>query len=357
MIEISNLWLVFLYGFFVPIFLGLLFARKLRNNKHKVATSITFGYIIVMSVFFLLAVPMIIMKMRFHVLVDCWKMIIWLLVILSFFLNIKDVSHNVKALKKKPYFININRTEVAIWIAALLLIVFQVYMLVGHMRTDTDDARFVAEAMEAYEMDTMLQYHPITGEYLGEPVGEMCKDVTAPFPIFMGLAGKLFDLPPAVATHVFFPLIFILLAYVVYYLIGCYLFHEQGKYVALYLFFLSLINCFAYESIYAAGYTLLSIIWQGRSVLSMIILPIIWYLLLQLMNYDADKDVYYGMLWGAVLAGCLSSAMSVLLISVLVGTYALVAGIQRRSFKIFITWSICILPCWICYYIYYMSGR
>lgn len=349
MIDISNILYLLLYCLVIPFILGLLWIRKMKY-LNSVAMSVVAGTITMFVVFEVIAVPLILLKQPFHLLLYSWKGVVWLLVIVSSIFNIKTFRQIFKG-KLKNIFIK-NRTEKFIWMAVFILIVFQIYMPVGHMRTDTDDARFVAEAMEAYELDTMLQYHPITGEFLGEPIGEMQKDVASPFPIFMALMGALLRLPPAIAVHIFFPILFILMAYVVYYLLGNYFLHGNSKYTALFLFFLSLIHCFAYESIYAAGYTLLAVIWQGRSVLAMVIMPLIWLLLMQMMDTDTVQVTDYLFLICSVTAGVMTSSMAIELLPILVGTYALIIGFKKKKLKSALLTFTCVIPCMIGYIIF-----
>lgn len=349
MINPMTILLVILYGLLVPFVLGLLWTRN-SEYSHSLTMSVAIGAFSMLAVFEMFAVPMILTKQPFHLLLGYWKMAIWVAVLVSLVINVKHLPElfrgRLRILQSK------SKTEVLIWTAALFVIAFQIYMPVGHMRTDTDDARFVAEAMEAYELDTMLQYHPITGEFLGEPIGEMRKDIASPFPMFMALAGKLLRLPPAVAVHIFFPLLFIFLAYLVYYLLGNYFMHGNSKYTALFLFFLSLIHCFAYESIYAAGYTLLAVIWQGRSVLAMVIMPFIWFLLMQLMSQEHGRLRLYLMLLCAMIAGLMTSSMAIELLPILVGTYSIMIGVKQRKIMPAVLTFLCLIPCAICYMIY-----
>lgn len=350
MIGVTNLLLVILYGLIVPVILGFLVIRMLKGNSVSLALAVSVGAMLMLAIFEVLAVPMVIYKIPFHKLENSWMAVIWLLVIVGFVLNAKKVPNLLRL--KLQGLSTYTRTETMIWVVVIILIVFQTYILVGHMRTDTDDARFIAEAMEAYELDTMLQYHPITGGFLGNPLGEMRKDIASPFPIFIALIGKLFMLPPAVAAHVFLPMLLIPLAYVIYYLIGMYLLNNNRKYVGLFLFFLSLIHCFAYESIYAAGYTLLSIIWQGRSVLAMIIMPFTWYVLMRIVDKEESSAFYWGVLLCAVMAGALSSSMSVLLLPILIGVYGVMNFVKKRNLWSFLSVVIYMIPSFLCYYIY-----
>lgn len=350
MIEPVNIVLLIVYGIFVPVALGMLGTRRLRHYEASLAMAAITGLVFMMALFELLAVPMILMKQPFHLLVIIWKIVIWCLVAISIVLNLKRFFSLVK--DKLLAVKNFTLTEVFIWISVLFLVALQIYMPVGHMRTDTDDARFVAEAMEAYELDTMLQYHPITGEFVGEAIGEMQKDVASPFPMFMALGGAVFHLPPAISTHIFFPLLFIVFAYIVYYLLGHYFTGGNQKYTGLFLFFLSLLHCFAYESIYAAGYTLLAVIWQGRSVLAMVILPYIWLLLMRVMDSKEAGIKYYILLLCAIIAGLLTSSMAIELIPILVGAYSLIIAIKNKKVKPIVMMFLLLIPCAVCFSIY-----
>lgn len=353
MIGPANLLLFVLYSLLIPFLIGLLWTQKWIEYEKSAAMAMVCGFLTMLAVFELLAVPMIILKVSFSYLVGCWKIIIWVSAVASLIINMKRLPLLMRTIfsKLKMHTMELN----LLWIAVILLIIFQTYMLVGHMRTDTDDARFVAEAMEAYELDTMLQYHPITGEFLGEPIGEMKKDIASPFPIFMALAGSLFKLPPAIAVHVFFPLWFIPLAYVFYYLIGRYLLPNDEKYIALFMFFLCLLHCFAYESIYAAGYNLLSIIWQGRAVLATMIIPFVWFILMHMINESKLIGRLYGVLFIGIIAGVLTSSMSVILFPILIGSYALIIGVNSKSLFSFMKTMLFIIPCLIVYVVYMYS--
>lgn len=350
MIGILNVLLFIVYGLVFPLIIGLLWTKGIKRYKYSMAMAVVIGLVTMLAVFEILAVPLILQKQSFHLLVIVWKISVWCLFLVSLLINIKRFKGFVQLYIRKTK--TLDRTQIFIWLTTLFLIAFQIYMPVGHMRVDTDDARFVAEAMEAYELDTMLQYHPITGEFLGEPIGEMKQDAASPFPIFMALVGILLHLPPTVSTHIFFPILFIITAYLVYYLIGDYFTHENGKYTGLFLFFIALLHCFAYESIYAAGYTLLAVIWQGRSVLAMVIMPYLWLILMQFMDGGEEQSSYYFLLLVVVIGGYLTSSMAMELFPIMIGTYAVIIGVKRQSFIYTILLLFLLFPCVIGYCIY-----
>ncbi|HOO28584.1 MAG TPA: DUF6077 domain-containing protein [Lachnospiraceae bacterium] len=343
MTGVVSIILIIIWGLAVPFILGLLIDRLLADSKTVLAArNFAFGFMLMAAVFQLLAVPMILLHMRFHVLKNTWIAVILCLCVLSVILNFKTFGVKLKnrvSLKKRPEI-----TEVLIWAAAVAVIMIQTALLAGHMHVDTDDARFLAEAMEAVEQDTMLEYHPLTGEFLGGPAGEMYKDITSPYPIFLGLLGELFKMPPAIAAHVVLPILLIPLCYAVYFVIGSFFFDANMKYTGLFLLFLGLIHSFSFESIFAAGYTLLTIIWQGRSAAAMIMLPLLWYVLLRMIREEKLKWIDY-LLFAAVMLACaMLSGMGMLLSLLLAFAYVCAQAFLKRSVKPALLMLLCMWP-------------
>lgn len=338
--------LIVLWGLCVPFILGMLIDRMLADSTCILcARNLAFGFMLMAAVFELLAVPMILLKMPFHILKNSWIAVVLCLVLCSLSINYKGFSEK---LKNGLNDIRLDRLTVFIWIAVVFLVLFQTYLLAGQMHVDTDDSRFVAEALEAVERDTMLSYHPITGRLVSVPVGEMNKDVMSPYPIFLGLFAELFQLPPAVTAHVILPVLFIPLCYVVYSVIGSFFFDGDKKYIGLFLLFLSMIHLFSFESIYASGYTLLTIIWQGRSVAAMIMLPMLWYVLLRMTGRERLKRRDYLLFVTAMLSCAMMSTMGSMLSLLLAGVYICVFAFQKKSLKTVFWLGLCMCPNVIC---------
>ena len=89
MIELVNIVFLIIYGIFVPVTLGMLGTRRLRQYEDSLAMAAITGLVFMMALFELLAVPMILMKQPFHLLAIIWKIIIWCLVAISLVLNVK----------------------------------------------------------------------------------------------------------------------------------------------------------------------------------------------------------------------------------------------------------------------------
>lgn len=334
----------------VPYFLGMLW-NQLVNNKDNYINSgmaiyFPFGLAIMLFVFQIFAVPMIFFHASFNILVILWACGTGILCLVSAWLNKERMLSEIK----KMTFNSVICKKNAIWIAVFLMIIFQTCLLTFNMHMDTDDSRFIAEAMEAYEMDTMLMIHPINGSFLGNPVGEMIKELTSPFPFFIAAMSKLTTVHPAIMAHVIFPLFLIPLCYLVIYSIGKYFFKDDRE-LSIFMLIFSVITLFSFESIYAFGYTLLTIIWQGRSIVATIMLPFMWLLLMKIYTEELEKKSLLALAIVSLACGCLSG-MGLMMSVVLTGVYAVSVLIVNRDFVKSVLMLSTSIPC-IIYFLCY----
>ncbi len=341
-----NIIFVLIMSLIVPYLLGRLVRRICGDECEMISKDLSYGFMLMCVLFLVTAVPMILLRISFHILVWVWTGEAAVACAIELFLTIRKKEFE-NALTSISCFLKDVRSDryiTCIWVSAILIISFETALLTFKMHVDTDDARFIADAMEAVENDTMLLHHPITGQYFGIATGEQRKDITAPYPLFIGLFGKVTGIHPAICAHTVFPFLYIILSYMVFALAGDHLFKGDIKRRGLFLLFLSLINLFSFETIYAAGYTLLTIIWQGRSVAAMIMLPLFWYILIKNTDKDDVSAGDYILMSLASLANAMLSNMSALFALIMCLAYMAVMTIRKRSFKIPVYTLISMIP-------------
>lgn len=350
MITFANIVRILIVAVIVPMLSGSLLSFRFENEDKSAARDIAYGFMLMCVLFLVLAVPMIFMRMPFHTLKYSWTAVIAVLCVISLVLGLRRGKYKDILAGIRGFFGQIisDRFTGVIWIAAVFVIMFEACLPTVRMHVDTDDARFIAEAMEAVEKDTMLLHHAITGKYIGFVPGEQIKDVTSPYPLFIALLSRLFGLHPAITAHTVLPFLLILLSYIVFFMIGDFLTGSDVKKTGLFLLFLSFINLFSFETIYSSGYTLLTIIWQGRSVCAMIMLPFLWYILMRFTV--KDKISVYDCLFvmAAALGNTMLSNMGSILAPIFIAAYAFVNLIKRKSLKISVFMCICAVPSFVC---------
>ena len=346
MITFINVILVILLSLIMPYLLGELVCVVCRDKRGMFSKDIAYGFMLMCALFLILALPMILMRIPFHVLVYAWTAVTGILSVVSLFLMVRNKDYKVvtDGFKELWTDISCDRFTACICALALLVIVFETGLLTCKMHVDTDDARFVADAMEALENDTMLLHHPITGQYFGVATGEQRKDITAPYPVYIGLFARLSGIHPAICAHTVFPLLFIPLSYMVFWLISGWIFAGNVKLRGLFVFFLSVLHLFSFETTFSAGYTLLTIIWQGRSAAAMIMLPLLWYILLRITDRDRIRTGDYVLMLLATLANAMLSNMTALFSLLMCVAYMTFITIKKRSFRIMLYSVLSLLP-------------
>ncbi|MCR5106591.1 MAG: hypothetical protein K6B28_00355 [Lachnospiraceae bacterium] len=330
-----NVLLIIIWAIIIPSLTGYLALVLTGRKKEFVfSESLMFGFVIFCAVFYLLAFPMIRMKLPFSYVKNCWITLILILFGVSLFIFCKNKMPEELLIRIKGINIKaLNKENTVLWSVAAMIIISQTLLLTFFMHMDTDDSRFIAEGMEAFEKNTMLMHNPITGEFTGEPVGEMIKDMSCPFPVFYALLACLFKLHPAVVAHTVLPLLLIPLSYVVFYNAMRFLIGEDRKSLALSLIFLSLIYYFYYGTKASTGYILLEIIWQGRSVAAVIMLPVAWYMMLHFILDEKITPGHYILLVLTGLMASLLSGMGAVLFAFFVFGHIPAIIIKRRSVK------------------------
>ena len=355
MITPLNILLILIWTVAVPYIAGGLIPAAVKDKSYgqSIAGNLSCGFMIMCVLFIIPAIPMILMHVPFHVLKYTWIILIALICLLSVLLNLRQNHFKagiMSALRNSVREILKDKFTLCIFIAAIGIIIFETCLLTFRMHTDTDDARFIVDAMEALNKDTMLEYNPITGIHHGIPVGEQVKDVTAPYPVFIALISSLTKVHPAVMAHTVMPALFIPLCYLVFSLISRVIFKEDIKSRGLFLFLLSLIHLFSFETIYSSGYTLLTIIWQGRSIVAVIMLPLTWYFLLRAADESGNSHSSGYRLCDFLLAGlsalacAMLSNMGSLFAFILCMAYALSFAIQDRKIRPLVYMGLVMVP-------------
>ncbi len=331
----SNIFLIIIWGLACPFVLGTLEGCLTKSfGKLSIARNLCFGFAFELFVFGVFAVPLIFVRASYSALKYSWICTTALLLCLSAYIlyrHRKEFFPVRDTKKSRPDILT-----VSVWVAALFLIAFETGLLTFTMHMDADDARFVAEAVDAIDNDSLLYINPITGEPTrgdGQLVGEMRKDAASPYPVFLGLVSDLFGINPAVCAHTVLPALLIPLSFAVYYLIAMHFFDQDRKKSGIFLLFTAVIMLFSFESEFAPGYTLLNIIWQGRSIALCIMLPLLWYAFIRLRPKEGISAGEVLLLLIINTACWVLSGTAAIVAAIITFAYAVSGAIEAKSIR------------------------
>lgn len=237
----------------------------------------------------------------------------------------------------------------SVWVCLLgavliVLVLFQARIASKYQHTDDDDARFVALELIAVEDDQMLTLNPIDGYPMYWNTGEVKKDYTSPWTMYVATCSRITGIHPAALSHRLLPMFLIPLCYLALFLLGFHLFREDIEKTLIFMVIVAVANMFGYTSTHTTASLMLLRIWQGKAVFAGFMLPILLDLLYQL--YEAFESIFNRVL---LLIACTASSLlsggGIVISIIAVGVYGISAFIKHRSIKNTIyTWLTC-TPC------------
>ena len=326
---LTGLWLIIF-----PIIIGFGILKFNKKGNKSVFLAWIIGLLLSFGVFELFSTPLIFSGKAFVTLKDYWFLSIIILVITSIILNIK----NLKEIAKKNWE-EIKEFPIILTIAVVIIMGMQCYVGYTYMYEDYDDSNFVVKAVITSDTNTMFVYDDEGDEYVGFPD----RQVLSPFPAFTATIADFAGIHPAIMAHSVFPVIFLLLAYNVYYLLGNAVFKHDKKKTMIFLLFIALVYSFGDVTRYAASSRIILRPWQGKSILASTIIPFIIYMFLEHVGKEDDKFAWLVLLittTGSILLSTMSVMLPVIVLTILTGLYTMKDSTCGYLYKL----AICIIP-------------
>ncbi len=349
----------------VPVWIGFLWTAFLRieGRMNRVLHAWVLGFATMLAVAQLLLVPLVALQQTLTTAIILWEMVMQLLAVLSFLVFLKrwadgelsapkekaGPARSAKAERNKRGGQcgdgqNGRRWTVIFGILAAVLVLLQAYIPARYEHSDDDDARFIAEEVSAVEHDTMYQDSPIHADYLYWDEGEVRKDLTSPWAMFVAMNAKLSGMAPAEISHAYLPFFLILICYALYLLIGKEMFGGDWEKAFLFLIVLSVIHLAGYTSTHTLASMLLLRIWQGKAVCASFSLPLLFYLFYRIMHKEYDKR-WIPTLYVASTGACLLSGIGIVTAPIVLCIYGFLDFCYYRKWrKTFAIWMAA-LPC------------
>ena len=326
---------------FIPVIVGELIVRICKMER-SIFLYYMAGILLEWAVFELICVPCIQIKTGLRLVTYIWCLIMLFL-----------AGANLLMWKKKRKSINwrqwlignlqLHKGEVVLMFLVMVFIAFQMYHVFFEQHIDADDARFVANAVAAWDTDHMLLVHPNTGELKEAPFGELEKDAVSPFMIYYAMLARLVSIHPTILAHTVLPVVFLAMGYLAYWLLAMELTDSNVSRSLLIVLLICFINIFGYYSKYANNSFFMIRLWQGKSVVAGILLPFLMYLLLWIQR-NFDNLYVYLFLAVCTCAGCLLSGMGLILTAIMVASFLCVYALQQKKIKQLFLGAVACIP-------------
>lgn len=339
---IKSLLLIFVVLLLLPFLLGMLYTKFVEEEKNNILLQMTAGYIIMFGLFEMVALPLVWLRESLSLLIGVYGGILLMAAVVSLILNRNRLIWVVTGSLQ-----SVRSFTLCIWMQ-LALIVGQILFYIRYQYSNADDAFFVAAATTSVATDTIFAYNPLTGNlYESLP----SRYVLSPFYGFNAVVSKVTDTHPAIMAHMIFVILFLLLAYAVYCLLGRALFSYDMEKTGYFLVILSCLNLFAAYSERSGGLFLLIRLWQGKAVLAGILIPMILYFAIRVFVLEgklADWILLFLLMWSC----CMVSSMGIMLGAIALGILGILFAFRHKSIRLLFCTGLCCLPNLLCAGIY-----
>ena len=328
-----------------PAAVGLLPAFFLSPQRRTPCSIFIFGSVINLALMQLVAVPFILLDAYgFDKIVILYSILVGIFSIAGIVLTVIRVKKDGKYLADSMFKRDISTEEVVEWIMFVLVLVFQLVMFIRMASFDGDDAYYVVESLLSDETGTLYRIRPYTGLSTGVDL----RHALAAFTMWIAYIARVSGLHSTIVAHSIIGLYLIPLTYMVYLETGRSLLPKERKKLPIFLIFVGIMQIFGNVSIYTGATFFLTRTWQGKSVLVNLVIPVAFWLLLNIFDTEShENDLrlgYWVMLFINNIVAAMCSTTSVLLLAMLIGISGLVLTIKNRDLQILLKLIITCVP-------------
>ena len=341
----------------LPFFLVVLFyitgdlVQMLFQVKKGIAIKVLSGFVILLCLFHLTSLPFMYNEWPFTTLYSLFLCelisVIIAYCIVSLVKRRIPLMDDLEGLREAiSQIAKRNWWHFLVWAAVLVLIVWQVAGVILHIAPNVDDTFYVSESVTILSRNRLMSVLPSCGI---EGSVFPATYILVSWEAFLAALSKLFLVSPAVLCHSLLPALLIPMHYLAYYAAGREIVPKNSS---IFLLFVLFLNLTCGPSTYDQGAFLTLRIWQGKSVLVNIMLPLMLYLFLKItkesvsLSSSSDQhekggkasvlkihDIFF--LFAILLASQAATTVGTYLAPVLYGVYMLTFLIISHRWKIF----------------------
>lgn len=331
------------------------------NDKNKPGIMLIAGWFLMFALFQLVAVPMIIAQLPFTYLVIVYDVVLCVALGIAFMKGRFVMANQIKSLKsmwkkREEKYRTVDKAGYIIGcIVAVGLLLLQLTATFKLEHYDGDDAYYVAASVATDLYDTMY----LRDNYTGYQFTLESRHALSPTPIFVAWLTRMTGVHPTILAHSVLGLVWIGLMYLIYWQIAKRLCKDKKQYAPWFMVFLMLWFLFGNVSIYTTETFALTRIWQGKGLVTAIIIPTMFLCLLYLYEgYETHDDVKmeWFMLFCCVFTAVFATSTSIFLVPIFLGLAGLLFAVRLKQIKCFIQLCLATVPALV-YGVLYMILR
>lgn len=337
---VIRILLLAVFLFISPVLLGAPWTTLLpEKNRYRLLACFPIGFFVELAVFQLLEVPIAFLHLPFTLL--CW---VFAVVVIG-----ASIYGAAYSRKHRPFTVRLpklNGWETFYLIVFIGLLGLQLYN--GFVRDTTywsyDDAMYVTYAADTIRYDSIQTIYAYTGIATRFNVTRALQGWLY-YPAFLS---KISSIPVTIMERTILETYDILLAYVVYAYMASVLFARKDNGL-IFLIILSVLHIYGWYSQYSVTFRLLGPNYQGKAVMAVSVLPLLFTFFIQMLRRPYSRIIGYLLLLLSATASSLSlfgAVTTAVNTTLVVGLYSLGKRSHHRRLR-YIPWG-CVLPVMYC---------
>lgn len=297
------------------------------------------GLFFSLSLFWLLCVPMTLLKMSFTVLTIIYSCAVLVLGIVAVWVccRKKQFGKNLKRFKD----IFPRDWELVYLLIFFVLLGIQLYYAVFYEGTiwTADDADYVVQSMNTISSDHMYLNSTVTGF---ETVF-IFKRVLNSWLVYIAYLSRISGFHVTTIAHTIIPVVFLFIAYAVYsYIAACWLDKKEDRLIFLVL--VSIVLMFGHYSQYSLTFRLSVTLWQGKAVLSAVVIPFLIAFLPKVYEQKLNMRALFYLLLTSAMACSLTMMGSGMTIIIYFIMWLVTAVSERKFTGVWYCVGGCVIP-------------
>ena len=286
---------------------------KLLEEENRVSKILVYGTIFSLAIFEIIGIPFSGFHWSGKILKLASLFIYSALILISFFYkrNIK-----IKVVKEKSI-------SAVIAIVIVLLLAFTSAYL---FTENADDSYYISTSLENI-LNNLNEKDASTGLALSSSQNNYKLTL---YETYVGIFSQIFGIEPAIFFHVSITFIFIIISFCCYFTLTE-RFFEDNKKRCLLITTLAIIFLFSGFSNRLTGAFLLGRIWQGKAIFLNVIVPFIFYNLLDLETNTRKRIV---LLWISAVAAVCLNPIAIYFVPIIYGLYGMILLTKRKISQI-----------------------
>lgn len=260
---IMSLVCLFVWLLLIPFACGLPFADVFGRRNRGAGTVFLCGHLFMLAVFQVIYIPFLIWYNHFQPLVYTYAAVICAFAVFSVVIKRKEMLFLFIWKIEKQF------SAYILWGIVLLLIGLQLYKAIFYQYPDHDDAFYAVVSLITDTNNDMYLDVPYTGETSSIDV----RHAFSGHPIYIAFLARVCSIHATIVSHTVYPVIVIVLSYLLMKKIGDVLLTDYREYVPVFLGFVALMQIFGNATIYTSATFFLTRTSQGKAVIGSVAVP------------------------------------------------------------------------------------